>query len=214
MGWPLAECPDFRVKANGAAILQFARRPTCTRGVGMGTERRSAGMTLVELLVVIAIIGTLMGLLIPAVQAARETARRLQCVSNLHQIGIAFEHMMDLKGQNSRFPQLISVPSTRADGDTTPTIAKCLAPYIEGDLAIFICPSDTKRYLKEEGLSYEYSEWLPGKTRQQALVGPSGRARSSTAVLLLNDFDNFHSSNMCGVLFLDGHAQVGDDSSQ
>jgi prepilin-type N-terminal cleavage/methylation domain-containing protein/prepilin-type processing-associated H-X9-DG protein len=86
-----------------------------------GRARR--GFTLVELLVVIAIIGILVALLLPAVQAARESARRTQCTNNLKQIGLAMQNYHDVQ---RAFPNSDTGGSISRASAFTPIL-----PYLE-----------------------------------------------------------------------------------
>ncbi len=91
---------------------------------------RRRGFTLIELLVVIAIIGVLIALLLPAVQSAREAARRMQCTNNLKQIGIGIHNYVDVNG---------SLPPTGNSGPVNNRAANAndfsmntkLLPYME-----------------------------------------------------------------------------------
>ena len=89
---------------------------------GGGDLRKHQGFTLVELLVVIAIIGILIALLLPAVQAAREAARRMQCTNHLKQIGLGIHNFHDSRRG--------MVPSNFFDHNRS-TMWGLLYPYIE-----------------------------------------------------------------------------------
>nr|WP_240928201.1 DUF1559 domain-containing protein [Thalassoroseus pseudoceratinae] len=120
-----------------------------------GRSVKTAGFTLIELLVVIAIIAVLLALILPAVQKAREAARRTQCANNLKQIGIAIHQFCETnKGD---FPI-----SAHATSDLESTWIYTLGPYLENVDKIRICPEDPQgqERMENKGTSYVLNEYL------------------------------------------------------
>jgi prepilin-type N-terminal cleavage/methylation domain-containing protein len=117
------------------------------------------GFTLVELLVVIAIIGILVALLLPAIQAAREAARRTQCTNNIRQVGIA---LMNFETANKRFPN----GATQRYGND----AKTGQPF-SGDPTMFSWVSTMMPYL-EEASFYSKVDWKVPLGQRNSLTPP------------------------------------------
>jgi prepilin-type N-terminal cleavage/methylation domain-containing protein len=172
-------------------------------------SNRRVGFTLVELLVVIAIIGILIALLLPAVQAARESGRRTQCQNNLRQIGLALHTFHDTRGylppgssggtvgMNRFSPQSLLLPYLEASSlqsrvnynltPVDPANAYALA-YVS---STFLCPSDPQQtappgwggnnYVANYGNDIRWAQ--TGSIANGVFFFPAPAARSIGAVL-------------------------------
>jgi prepilin-type N-terminal cleavage/methylation domain-containing protein len=121
----------------------------------MSAVRAKHGFTLVELLVVIAIIGILVALLLPAIQAAREAARRSQCQNNLKQLTLGLLTYHDSAGQ---FPRGAYTGNTKSSEDGLGWATKLL-PYIEEQS---LNDRLVRNGLKVGTFSYDGDPWQPG----------------------------------------------------
>ncbi|MCH5374908.1 MAG: DUF1559 domain-containing protein [Planctomycetes bacterium] len=143
-------------------------------------RRAAQGFTLVELLVVIAIIGILVALLLPAIQAAREAARRTECSNQLKQLGVALQNYHDV---NKLFPprkQGTASNSNRASAYIG------LLPYLEQN-AMYeeIMVGDIPNGIQPGGPT-PWSGWAPWNNAPQSLWCPSDSFRAGSVAYSTN----------------------------
>ncbi len=166
----------------------------------MTSRRRRTGFTLIELLVVIAIIGVLIALLLPAVQAAREAARRMQCTNNLKQIGLALHNYHDALGAFP--PGQLPATSFSALSRILPFLEQgAIFNALNANLAyddpandtirttqlnVFLCPSDGGNTQTDRGAATNYMANKGTEVIWQAPTGPNAGFREQTGVFFYN----------------------------
>ncbi|HEY0008907.1 MAG TPA: prepilin-type N-terminal cleavage/methylation domain-containing protein [Tepidisphaeraceae bacterium] len=200
----------------------------------MRTSSTRSGFTLVELLVVIGIIGLLISILLPAMNRARESGRRVSCASNMREIGVFMN--MYFNDHKNRLPRINQTPwIAPLPGDPQETIVECLRPYTKNATGFWRCSSDrlmvangdtgalagmpaAEHYYDVFEASYQYNvrlnvqfggdNFIPSINK----MGPFGRAVTADKIWIFHEYAPFHGRagkpGSCNYLFADWH--VGD----
>ena len=156
-------------------------------------KTRRSGFTLVELLVVIAIIGILIALLLPAVQAAREAARRSQCANNLHQIAIGVHNYHDVK---KNFPPAVVMRNGYSNTDLVQeqnqsawgaNWAVLTLPYMEQGAVYESFGSPDEGFLTGQDGN---SSWIKNNTTRQTIIASLQCPSDSNTKVMFSDNSN------------------------
>jgi prepilin-type N-terminal cleavage/methylation domain-containing protein len=143
------------------------------------------GLTLVELLVVVAITALLMGLLLPALQSARESARRVNCLNNLKQIGLATQLRVAADRTYPPARYVIQIPNS----NSTPSWFAQILPYLERSTQYALWRLDREYYHADNQRAREQivSEYLCGSRSRARLLSTTDR-RPTVCPGLVGDY--------------------------
>jgi prepilin-type N-terminal cleavage/methylation domain-containing protein/prepilin-type processing-associated H-X9-DG protein len=174
---------------------------------------RKKGFTLVELLVVVAIIALLVAILMPALTAARESARRTQCASNMHTLAIGV--MLYSQANHNAFPGIATDPQQPTDwiyfstweGQPYATFANGrLYPYIKNE-SVYRCPSDDcqLRVYAAQG-----SDYILGPYRYSYAINSMSASIARYACCVITDQARINGVKRASekILFIEGNPQT------